>query len=154
MRVLIVEDSAFNAYCLRRLLESVTQSMASSVQVTIANNSQAALLAIHNRCPDMVIIDGDLGALKRNTYFNGPELADILLHKYVDLPVIAWTDSDSMLQQFASVFSQHQLQLNEYNCWAKNITMSHIYKTWSHYFSDFLGTQFNLYLPERPAYYR
>lgn len=72
MRVLIVEDSAFNAFCLRRLLESVV----ASISVTIVNNSQAALSFVNNYCPDIVIVDGDLGASPDEMNCNGPSLQE------------------------------------------------------------------------------
>ncbi|MDI1352503.1 MAG: response regulator, partial [bacterium] len=89
MRVLIVEDNAFNAFCLRRLLESVM----TFGTVTIVNNSRAALSLINNYSPDLVIIDGDLGAFNDGLHCNGPELATIILGKYPHLPLIAWSDS-------------------------------------------------------------
>ncbi|WP_298624272.1 response regulator [uncultured Legionella sp.] len=136
MRILIVEDNAFNAYCLRRLLESVV----AKVMVTIVNNSQAALSLMNANPADMVVIDGDLGAVQ-DGYCNGPELAHLLLKKFPLLPLIAWSDSDFMRDEFAVVFNQHLQSLNEYNSWTKAISLERIYKTWAYYFGEFMAGQ-------------
>lgn len=136
MRVLIVEDNAFNAFCLRRLLESVV----TSVTVTIVNNSQDAMHIINNNLPNMVVVDGDLGA-SDGTYCNGPELINTLLQKYPHLPIIAWSDSAQMREAFAAVFHQHDKLLNEYNSWTKVISLERICKTWAYYFGEFMGGQ-------------
>ncbi len=136
MRVLIVEDNAFNAFCLRRLLESVV----TSVSVTIVNNSQAALSLVHNNVPDVVIIDGDLGA-NDGVHCNGPVLADTLLQKYPHLPLIAWSDSLPMREAFSKIFKQHGKPLNEYNTWTKVITIERITKTWAYHFAEFMVGQ-------------
>lgn len=137
MRVLIVEDSAFNAFCLRRLLESVV----AQVSVTIVNNSQAALSLINSHYPDMVVIDGDLGVTSDDQYCNGPELADTLISKHPELPVIAWTDSELMREAFCKVFTRHNHSFNEYNSWGKVISIDRICKTWAYYFDEFMGGQ-------------
>ena len=137
MKVLIVEDSAFNAFCLRRLLESVV----TQVSVTIVNNSQAALSVINSNSPDMVVIDGDLGVTSDDQCCNGPELADILIQKYPNLPLIAWSDSEYMREAFSLVFKRHNHQLNEYNTWTKVISLDRICKTWAYYFGEFMGGQ-------------
>lgn len=137
MRVLVVEDNAFNAFCLRRLLESVI----GSVSVTIVNNSQAALLQVNSNVPDLLIIDGDLGAPNDGIHCNGPELAQVLLRKYPDLPLVAWSDSEHMREAFVRVFHQHDKVLNEYNAWTKIICQERISLTMTHYFGDFIGGQ-------------
>ncbi|KTD52950.1 response regulator [Legionella quateirensis] len=137
MRVLIVEDSAFNAFCLRRLLESVV----AQVSVTIVNNSQTALSLINSHSPDMVVIDGDLGADSDDHCCNGPELVDILIPKYPNLPLIAWSDSEVMREAFSQVFKRHNHSLNEYNSWSKVISIDRICKTWAYYFDEFMGGQ-------------
>lgn len=136
MRVLIVEDNAFNAFCLRRLLESVV----TSVSVTIVNNSQTAMSHINNNLPDMVVVDGNLGATD-GLHCNGPALTKVLLQKYPYLPIIAWTDSESMREAFAVVFNQYNKPLNEYNMWTKVISIERICKTWAYYFGEFMGGQ-------------
>lgn len=137
MRVLIVEDNAFNAFCLRRLLESVV----TSISVTIVNNSQAALSFMNNYCPDIVVMDGDLGASNDEVNCNGPELAGILMQKYPQLPIIAWSDSDIMREDFIQVFKNYGRLLNEYNTWTKVIGLERICKTWTYYFSEFMICQ-------------
>ncbi len=136
MRVLIVEDNAFNAFCLRRLLESVV----TSVSVSIVNNSQAAVSHINGNLPDMVVVDGDLGAIDE-LHCNGPELVNILLRRHPYLPIIAWSDSESMRDAFAVVFNQYNKPLNEYNTWTKVIGIERICKTWAYYFGAFMGGQ-------------
>ncbi|KTD62494.1 response regulator [Legionella shakespearei] len=149
MRVLIVEDNAFNAFCLRRLLESVV----ASIGVTIANNSQAAMTHINNTSFDMVVIDGDLGAVSDSAYCNGPELAHIILQKNPHLPIIAWSDSESMRDAFALVFKHYDRLYNEYNCWTKVISLERICKTWAYYFGEFMGGQSAAFLtPSRISY--
>jgi CheY-like chemotaxis protein len=138
MRVLIVEDNEFNAFCLRRLVESVMVSG----RVTVVNNSNAALSLFYSNPFDLVIIDGGLGAVRGNgTYCNGPELAQILLYKYPSLPLIAWTDSTPMRQAFADIFKQHDRPINECTLWNKTVTVETIGKAWSYYFAEFLGGQ-------------
>lgn len=137
MRVLIVEDNAFNAFCLRRIVESVM----TSVSVTIVNNSVAALSLIQNYHPDMVIIDGDLGAASADpAYCNGPELIRILLQKYSHLPLIAWTDSDDMRQEFARVFKSYSIPVNEFNSWPKVVSKDRILNTLAYYFDGYTNT--------------
>lgn len=136
MRVLIVEDNEFNAFCLRRMLESI---MASG-QVTVVNNSNAALSLFYANPFDLVIIDGGLGAIRGNgTYCNGPELAQILLYKYPHLPLIAWTDLASMRQDFIDIFKQHERAINDFTLWNKSVTVETIAKTWTYYFAEFQG---------------
>ncbi len=136
MRVLIVDDNAFNAFCLCRLLESVV----TSISVTIVNNSQAALSHVNDNLPDMVVMDGDLGTTDE-LHCNGPALTDALLQKYPYLPIIAWSDSESMREAFAVVFKQYNKPVNEYNTWTKVIGMDRICKTWAYYFGEFMGGQ-------------
>ena len=150
MRVLIVEDNAFNAFCLRRLLESVV----TSVSVAIVNNSQSALSLIHSSSPDMIVIDGDLGALNDGVYCNGPELASVVLQKYPHLPLIAWSDSEVMKEAFAHVFKRHNKPYNEYNNWTKVISHERICKTWAYYFGDFMGGQNAAFSNEKPHFHQ
>jgi len=142
MRVLIVEDNEFNAFCLRRLLESVM----TSGRVTVVNNSNAALSLFYSHPFDLVIIDGGLGAVRGNgTYCNGPELAQILLYKYPHLPLIAWTDSEPMRHAFAETFKQHDRPLNDFTLWNKTVPVETICKAWTYYFAEFLGGQSTVY---------
>lgn len=138
MRVLIIEDNEFNAFCLKRLLESViTRS-----SVSIANNSNAALALFYSHPFDLVIIDGCLGATRANgAYCNGPELAQILLYKYPQLALVAWTDSQQMRQEFSLVFKQYERSFNEFSLWNKTVTIETICRTWTHHFAEFMGDQ-------------
>lgn len=132
MRILIIEDSEFNAFCLRRLLESVV----SSASITIANTSNEALSLFYSRPFDLAII-GELGPVKsRTVHCNGPELAQILLHKYPNVLLIAWTDSMRMRQEFSYIFNQYNHTLNKFNLWNKTVTIETICKTWTHYFIE------------------
>lgn len=136
MRVLIVEDNAFNAFCLRRLLESMKQS----VSVTIVNNSRDALSLINYYLPDIVILDGDLGA-KGTSFFNGPELANHILQKYPSLPIIAWSDSDLIKKEFAGVLIRYNKLLNEYSIWPKVVSSERIDNTFAYYFEHCAAMQ-------------
>ncbi len=149
MRILIVEDNAFNAFCLRRLLESVV----STVTVTIVSNSLEALPLINNNLPDMVVIDGDLGAANDEYCCNGPELANLLLQKFPHLPLIAWSDSELMREAFFRVFNKHRQPLNEYNSWTKAISLDRIFKTWAYYFGHFMAGQSEAFLARANASY-
>lgn len=134
MRVLIVEDNAFNAFCLRRLFESVL----SSLSVTVVNNSQAALTELDHNHPDLVVIDGNLGA-DDGLHCNGPALADLLLQKFPSLPLIAWSDSEPMRIAFAKIFKQHNKPLNEHKIWTKVVSAERIRKTLNYHFSEYLN---------------
>ncbi|RUR10158.1 response regulator [Legionella sp. km772] len=150
MRVLIIEDNEFNAFCLRRLLESVMIKGS----VSIVNNSNAALALFYSHPFDLVIIDGDLGAARiKGAYCNGPELAQILLYKYPQLAVVAWTDSPQMRQDFSQVFKQHERLMNGFNLWNKTVTIETICKTWTHYFSEYIGGQTSIYTNPNSAIY-
>lgn len=149
MRILIVEDNAFNAYCLRRLLESVV----AQVTVTIVNNSNAALSLVNSTSPDLVVIDGDLGATRDDQFCNGPELANTLMQKYPNLPLIAWSDSEYMREAFSVVFKQNNHTLNEYNSWTKVISLERICKTWAYYFGEFMGGQSDAFASQSSVSY-
>ncbi|KTD45765.1 two component sensor and regulator histidine kinase response regulator [Legionella rubrilucens] len=121
MRVLIVEDNAFNAFCLTRLLQSVQPS----VQVTVVNDSLSALNVIESDEMSLVIVDGDLGA-SDGLLCNGPALADALWELKPSLPVIAWTDSEMMRSAFAETFKQQQKCFNDIYCWPKIVSQERI----------------------------
>jgi CheY-like chemotaxis protein len=129
MRILIIEDNAFNVFCLSRLLESVI----TSVLINFVSNSQDALSYIDAYHPNLVIIDGEL-TIADETGTNGPQLAASILQKYPQLPVIAWSDSELMREAFTQVFRQNNRLVNEYNTWAKNVNSVLIQKTWTYYF--------------------
>lgn len=140
MRVLIIEDNAFNAYCLCRLVESVI----ASVSVNVVTNSRDALSFMDINLPNLVIIDGDLGMVDEWSC-HGPQLAALLLQKYPSLPVIAWSDSEFMRGAFAKVFVQNNRLVNEFNTWAKAVSLECVHKTWAYYFG-------NLVEEKKPSY--
>ncbi|VEB33873.1 response regulator [Legionella cherrii] len=123
MRVLIIEDNAFNAFCLSRLLESVI----ASVSIDVVSNSQDALSCIDTHVPDLVIIDGELNLIDELST-HGPQLAAVILQKYPHLPIIAWSDSEFMRSAFAKVFIQSNRLVNEYNTWTKTVNPECIQK--------------------------
>jgi CheY-like chemotaxis protein len=139
MRVLIVEDNAFNAYCLRRLLESTHYFL----NVTVAATSQMALAHLQNQCFDLMIIDGELS--HESIDLNGPELTQIILEKNPGQHVIAWTDSPEMKEHFAQVFNQYHYGCNEYTLWSKAIHPEHIIKTLMFYFGNKMTGQHDTY---------
>ncbi|KTC91390.1 response regulator [Fluoribacter dumoffii] len=131
MRVLIIEDSAFNAFCLSRLLESVI----ASVSIEVVSTSQDALSFLDTQLPDLVIIDGELNLINELST-HGPQLAAVILQKYPHLPLIAWSDSEFMRSAFAKTFTQHNRLVNGFNTWAKTVTPECIKKTWAYYFDE------------------
>lgn len=139
MRVLIIEDNAFNAYCLRRLLESTHYFL----NVTVAATSQMALAHLQNHCFDLMIIDGELS--HEPIPLNGPKLAQIILEKNPKQHLIAWTDSSEMKEQFTEVFNQFHHGCNEYTLWNKTISLEHIIKTLMYYFGNKMTGQHDTY---------
>ncbi len=131
MRVLIIEDNAFNAFCLSRLLESVI----SSVAIDVVSNSQDALSFIDTHVPDLVVIDGELNLIDEFST-HGPQLAAVILQKYPHLPLITWSDSEFMRGAFAKVLIQYNRLVNEYNTWNKTVSPECIQKTWAYYFDE------------------
>ncbi len=131
MRVLIVEDAAFNAFCLCRVLELAIPFLF----VTVVPNSVRALAWLKENTPDLVIVDGDLGATD-GQYCNGPALAHEMLNSNNTLSLIAWTDSKVMCEAFATVFSQHGRFMNQCNSWPKLVSEERVRETVSYYFGD------------------
>ena len=151
MRVLIVEDNEFNAFCLRRLLESV---LTGAVSVSVVDNSHYALSLIYaTNLPDLVIIDGNLGVPDNGLHCNGPELANILLYKYPHLPIVAWTDSEAMRQAFSQVFEEHDRLINDFSFWNKTVSLDCISNTWAHYFGVFISGNSHAYAQRVNARY-
>jgi DNA-binding NarL/FixJ family response regulator len=129
MRVLIVEDNAFNAFCLRRLLESV---LGTSCVITVVDNSHAALTLIYrSSAPDLIIIDGQLGAPDSGGYCNSPELANILLYKYPELPIVVWSDEDEVRREFMRVFQAHDRLIQDCYFWNKTVDLDFISSIWT-----------------------
>lgn len=131
MRVLIIEDNAFNAFCLSRLLESVVATVA----IDVVSNSQDALSFIDTHVPDLVVIDGELDLIDEFST-HGPQLAAVILQKYPHLPLISWSDSEFMRGAFAKVLIQYNRLVNEYNTWTKTVSPECIQKTWAYYFDE------------------
>lgn len=121
MRVLIVEDHPFNAFCLSRLLQSAFLK----IDVQTVANSALALEALGSECKDVVIVDGDLGA-SDGILCNGPALADAIWQLYPEQPIIAWTDSESQKQAFAHTFSKHHRPFTSNHCWPKVVSARRI----------------------------
>ncbi|MCC5792773.1 MAG: response regulator [Legionellaceae bacterium] len=127
MLVLIVEDNAFNAFCLSRILSN---SIA-DCQVRIAANSLEAHELIATESVDWVIMDGDLGA-GDGLQCNGPALLDALWLNNPELIAVAWSDSASLRQAFAEVFKRHHKPYNAHFCWPKMVNRSHIIAFYRH----------------------
>lgn len=127
MRVLIVEDNVFNAFCLSRLLTVVDKQ----VQITIIQDSVEALNLIQESDFSFVVLDGNLGATD-GLQCNGPTLADVIWQLKPNLPIVAWTDSEVMRHAFFEVFNRHNKLLNEYNCWTKVVSQERIHQSIAH----------------------
>ncbi|KTC70180.1 two component sensor and regulator histidine kinase response regulator [Legionella birminghamensis] len=121
MQVIIVEDHAFNAYCLTSLLQEVNPQ----VTVTLITNSLELNDYLSHSHADLIILDGDLGA-SDGLRCNGPAVADSLLQTNPMIPLIVWTSSPAMRAAFASVFAEHQLRLSDDNCWPKMVSTDRI----------------------------
>jgi CheY-like chemotaxis protein len=140
MHVLIIEDSAFNAFCLTRLM----QATCPQIQVTTINNSVDVLNFLEKNTPSLIILDGDLRP-QDELHCNGPVLADFIWSSYSSqIPIIAWTDSDTMRLAFAEVFRRHQKPFNDYHCWTKVVSQERIMQTLAH----LIGYDSVKYLPD------
>ena len=114
--ILIVEDHAFSAFCLSRILESSLDVC----QVRMVSNSVEARAAVLSEDFDLIILDGDLGA-GDGINCNGPALADLLWSENPWLSIVVWSDSEKMCGAFAHVFKRHQKAFNEHFCWPKMV---------------------------------
>ncbi|WP_133130658.1 response regulator [Legionella yabuuchiae] len=123
MRVLIVEDNAFNAFCLTRLFEAVC----AAAQVTVVTESHDALLKLEQLHPHLIVLDGDLGA-EDGRYCNGPVLADLIWRKYPSHAIVAWTDNLLMRRAFAEVFHAHRKPFKDFTMWSKIIPQKQLYQ--------------------------
>ncbi|ASQ44703.1 response regulator [Legionella clemsonensis] len=121
MRVLIVEDNAFNAFCLTRLLTMVNKQ----IQTTVVSDSLSALNYIAQNNVAFIVMDGNLGATD-GIYCNGPALAETIWQQMPKLPIVAWSDSEPMRKAFADVFRQYNKPLNDYTCWTKVVSQERI----------------------------
>ncbi len=127
MRVLIVEDSRINAFCLTRLLETIYLD---TIQVVVVENSAEALLRLSKWRPDLLVLDGDLGASEGESC-NGPVLADLVWRKIPNQAIIAWTDNEAMRKKFKEVFKQYQKPFNGSTLWPKMISQKSLQKSLS-----------------------
>ncbi|HHF7344596.1 TPA: response regulator [Legionella feeleii] len=127
MRVLIVEDGAFNAFCLTRLLESVCQQ----AQVTVVGDSLSALNYLRDNTPALVIVDGHLRA-GDGLKCNGPALVDAIWQTNPHLPVLAWSDCETMRHAFAEIFKQYNKPFNEHTYWPKVVSHERIRMSFSY----------------------
>ncbi len=116
MRVLMVEDSAFNAFCLAQLLENICPG----VEALIAKNSLDAIHFMDTSIPDLIVLDGNLEALDSNQC-NGPALADFIWRQHPYMPIVAWTSHDEMVKKFKDVFFAHHKPFNDLTCWPKSL---------------------------------
>lgn len=132
MRILIVEDNAFNAFCLTRLL----QAACPHVLVTVVNDSISALNALESDAPSLVILDGDLG-VSDGLRCNGPALADAIWQHSPSLPLVAWSDSENMQQAFSKIFRQHKKNFNDLSCWPKIVSQERISQSLALLFPQF-----------------
>ncbi|MDP1603489.1 MAG: response regulator [Legionella sp.] len=140
MHVLIIEDSAFNAFCLTRLM----QAACPQIQVITINNSVGVLSFLEKNRPSLIILDGDLRP-NDELNCNGPALADAIWSNHSNqLPIIAWTDSESMRLAFAEVFKQHKKPFNDYHYWTKVVSQKRILQTIAY----LIGNDSLQYLPK------
>lgn len=126
MSILIVEDNAFNAFCIKRLFAFIN----SELELTVVPDGFSAFSYLAENRPELVILDGDL-SVSGTFYCNGPALAELIWRTNPQLPIIAWSNSEAMRAAFAQVFMQHSRQLNDYNCWPKIVSVERINKSLS-----------------------
>ncbi|MFA5960671.1 MAG: response regulator [Tatlockia sp.] len=121
MRILIVEDNAFNAFCLTRLLEVMDRQ----VRVEVVQDSVSALNFLARNRIELVILDGCLEACD-GLQCNGPVLASLIWSTNPNQTIVAWSDSESMRLAFAEVFKQYNKRFNEQTCWSKVVSAERI----------------------------
>ncbi|KTD18031.1 response regulator [Legionella jordanis] len=121
MRVLIVEDNAFNAFCLTRLLTISNKQ----IQPIVVENSIQALSYLEENDASFVIMDGDLGA-SDGIYCNGPALVEMIWQQHPSIAIVVWSDSESMRHAFEDVFRKYNKPLNDYTCWTKVVSQERI----------------------------
>lgn len=121
MRILVVEDSPFNAFCITRLLQEANPAL----EVAIAKNSDEALALLSLEHYSLVVLDGDLGALD-GKLCQGPVLALEIQKQYPKLPLVCWTDNAAMRQSFQKVFAIAGIVMDEMYCWNKVIPIANM----------------------------
>lgn len=141
MRVLIVEDNAFNAFCLTRLLMLVNKQ----IQTTVVGDSLSALNYIAQNEVAFIVMDGDLGATD-GIYCNGPVLTETIWQQTPQLPIVAWSDSEPLRKAFADVFRQYNKSLNDYTCWSKVVSQERIRQSLPYLLAQHCGA----YFPGKP----
>lgn len=124
MHVLIVEDNAFNAFCLTRLLQASCQH----IKVSVVNNSVNAYNFFLDQVPSFVVLDGCL-SVHDEQHAHGPVLADLIWTAWPKMPVIAWTNCDTTRQTFDAVFKKHKKNFNDIYCWSKVVSQTSIAKS-------------------------
>lgn len=119
MRILVVEDSPFNAFCITRLLQEANPAL----EVAVAKNSEEAMTFLSIAHYSLVVLDGDLGAID-GTLCQGPVLALEIQRRYPKLPLVCWTDNAAMRQAFRKVFASVGISMDDMYCWNKVISLS------------------------------
>lgn len=140
MRVLIVEDNAFNAFCLSRLLQTVNKQL----KIKVVSDGCSALRYLTQYEVSLIILDGDLGE-NPNSNDNGPTLANSIWSKNSQIPIIAWSDSEDMRAAFAGVFKQHNKAFDHKSCWPKAVDSGLVLQALSLVSAH---TELNYFLPE------
>ncbi|QDP71606.1 response regulator [Legionella israelensis] len=138
MHLLIVEDNSFNANCLQRLLETVSNDL----KINLVNNSTEASSMIKSNPPDCIILDGDLGVTD-GLNCHGPALAEAIWQHYPHMHIIAWTDSEAMRQAFKAVYNLHGKSFNEYCCWPKIVSQERLHKSMAYFNQQFHSVRKN-----------
>jgi CheY-like chemotaxis protein len=134
MRVLIVEDNFFNAYCLQQLLENIFKE----IKISIVSKSTDAISAVQSDKPACVILDGFLNS-SDGLDCNGPVLADMLWQRDPALVIIAWTDSIVMRNAFKSVFKQHNKPFSGSFIWPKVVSEARIISSFAYFNTHHTG---------------
>ncbi len=112
MDILIVEDSRFNAFCLKEL---ILQAIYPEPSVSLAHDSASAITLLNQQSYSFLILDGDLGASSPEG--NGPALAaKIFSNDEYKCAIIPWTNSNILQRAFKHVFEQYQ---KPFLCWPK-----------------------------------
>lgn len=125
MRVLLVEDNSFIAFCLTRFLKEALVD----AHVSVVKDADSAYQAVTHDTPDLLILDGHLSDDARAE--TGPEIADKVWQAFPDMAIVACTDSESMKGAFKTIFERHQKAFDKDSNWPKNIsdraTVSRVY---------------------------
>lgn len=145
MRILIVEDSAFNAFCLKRLLEQMDKEL----KVDIVPHSEAARSFLAKNPMSLVVLDGDLGA-SDGIFCNGPALADTIWANNPQQAIVAWSDSTTMRAAFAEVFKEYNKPFNANTCWSKVVSLDRLSQSLSYLMKEHRTLRSDLHSYEVP----